>query len=553
MDSMLVAFFEQTPLGMRLLRTRRRWERGLVIVCTLLFLPFVVIVAQHFWFDLQIGVWNSYLFQVGPLLPLVTVPLAAARFVKSWRYEDAYRDSVLQLRETAAADAVPHPTSDPNREQASGSGVYLEGADHLIRLGNPVPTQSVLLAVYSALALLGGVLCLAVAVGYLLVKGHGQLDLASLPWWQDTLLVLSAGVGLFLIGAASGVVRWLRRLHRAGWSEVDSLGVRQFGSQPGDRNTLAWPEVRAFFQIGTRTYCLDTGQRMLLWRVPLRHDREHAQLVKIIAVQTGLAPSSLVPQVQATYQGIHFLPWSAELRTVVIAPILALVILLSGFWPVPQVQFQVQSWTFQPLAARIHAEKPIYTDPLTSDDGNWTAPYPPGQSPSGTAGMTLSYSRAGLTLAAEPNGFEPYVQGSQVYQDAAIEVTFRSLGAMDQYDGVGLVVRGAMISYGDAGSDAGAVNIMFDQQGEWSAFADSVNSDPYAVFDQSDSAIHTGSGIWNTMLVIMQGPEYRIFANGKYVGAYYHTPVQTGPIILQVTSLSEQGAQFRNLRVYPVV
>ena len=76
MDSMLVAFFEQTPLGLRLLRRRRRWERGLVIVCLLPFLPFVVLVGQHFWSDLQIGVWNSYLFQIGPLLPLVTVPLA---------------------------------------------------------------------------------------------------------------------------------------------------------------------------------------------------------------------------------------------------------------------------------------------------------------------------------------------------------------------------------------------------------------------------------------------------------------------------------------------
>jgi hypothetical protein len=552
MDNMVVAFFEQTPLGMRLLRTRRRWESGLVIVCMLVFLPFVVIVGQHFWFDLQAGVWNSYLLQIGPLVPLLTAPLAAARFVKSWRYEDAYRASVLKLRETAAADAVTHQASDPDREQAPGSGALVERTAHLHRLGNPVPTQSILLAFYGSAALLGGVLCLAVAIAFPLVKGHGQLDLASLPLWQDTLLVLSASVGLFLVGASAGVVRWLRRLHRAGWFMVDSLGVREFGTQPGGRDTLAWPEIRAFFQVSARTYCLDTGQRLILWRVPLRSDTEHVQLLKIIAARTGLTPSPLASQVQATYQGIQYLPWSAGLKTVVIAPILALVVLLSGFFPLPQVQFQVQSWTYQPLAARIHAEKPLYTDPLTSDDGNWTAPFPPGEGPSGNSGMTLSYSDAGLTLATTgPNGFEPYVQSGVVYQDAAIEVTFRSLGAMDQYEGVGLSVRGALIdsSYGEADP----VSITFSQQGAWSAFTESILSDPYAVSDQSDSAIHTGSDVWNTMLVVMRGPEYLIFANGQYIGSYYHAPVQSGPIILQVTSLSEQGAQFRNLAVYPVV
>lgn len=545
MDSMLAAFFEQTPLGIHLLRTRRRWERGLVIVCMLPFLPFVVLLGQHFWFGLQTGVWSSYLFQIAPLLPLVSIPLAAARFVKSWRYEDAYRDNVMKLRDTAAADAVNHRKPDLDREQASGAGAHLEGTSHHVRLGNPVPTQSALLAVYGALALLGGVLCLAVAVGFPLVIGHGQFDLASLPFWQDTLLVLSASMGLFLVGASFGMVRWLRRLHRVGWLEVDSLGVRDFGSLTGGRDTLAWPDIRAFFQVDTRTYCLDTGQRVILWRVPWRHDTEHAWLVSNIAAHTGLAPSPLAPVVRATYNRIRYLPWSAGLKMVVIGPILALVVLLSGFWPVPQAQ----SWTFQPLAARIHAEKPIYSDPLTSDIGNWTPPFPPGEGPSGMPGMTLSYSGDGLTLAAEPNGFEPYVQSSQVYQDAAIEVTFRSLGALDHFDGAGLLVRGM---YGDADS----VSITFDQQGEWSAISDSFyrssGSDPYVVIDQSDSAIHTGIGVWNTMLVVMHGPEYRIFANGQYVGAYYHVPVQSGPIMLQVTSLSQKGTQFRNLKVYPV-
>jgi hypothetical protein len=81
---------------------------------------------------------------------------------------------------------------------------------------------------------------------------------------------------------------------------------------------------------------------------------------------------------------------------------------------------------------------------------------------------------------------------------------------------------------GDFGNPA-SIGITIDSSGAWQANDfDFSHADPYAAFGDS-TAIQTGDGATNTLLVAMHGPQYLIFVNGQYLGAYFHAPARPGP------------------------
>ena len=206
--------------------------------------------------------------------------------------------------------------------------------------------------------------------------------------------------------------------------------------------------------------------------------------------------------------------------------------LFATVWPLQWAQ----SRQFQGLVARIHAEQPLYASTLSTDDGNW--------SPSKSQGVLANYSSAGLTLS--PGAGVMLMESQRQYGDIAVEAMMHGDG-LGQYDGMGFVLRG---SFGDPD----AVTVTINQDGTWTAAdLDSTLIDPYAVFDEQNFAIHTDGDAANTLLVLLRGPQYLIFINGQYVGAYYHAPAHVASIGLWVNSIDGATGTFSVVKIYPAV
>lgn len=389
---------------------------------------------------------------------------------------------------------------------------------------------------------------------------------------------------------------------------VDDWGIRHIsGGRQRDNRSVAWYEARAFYRIEERpfadldaelmqrmgtyspqlrdslqkaaqasstTYFLDGGNGLVTWTLTRRAKREdiaeHGRLCRLITTRTGLPLRDLTdqaiavskaaasakkgtaptPAVVAAYLdggGIPLVPTSSRraprLRKILTrGPILSILLIYGGGWGLQHLQI----WQYGNLVARIHAEKPLFYDPLTHDDGLW----PVLEASNGDA--SYAYLHGGYWIA-DGWGEANLVQ---TYGDVAVEATVRQYPAnyqtekMGDLHGVGLTLR-------KTDNPFGIVTFTIDPLGDWFLmryrdWGSDAGQWQVLAFGQHSKTVHWGVGVRNHLLVDMRGSQYICFVNGQLIAAVTDNALTSGNVGVWVDDNSTEGL-FNDFTVYPAV
>jgi hypothetical protein len=111
-----------------------------------------------------------------------------------------------------------------------------------------------------------------------------------------------------------------------------------------------------------------------------------------------------------------------------------------------------------------------------------------------------------------------FAYGSPTYGDVAVEVTAAQRGTAEN-DGVGILARVT-----ESQDDRIAFVVM--PSGDWwiARFhytTGNPEDDWTFLYDGYSSAIHTGDGAQNQLLMILRGAVYYCFVNGRYLGSFH--------------------------------
>ena len=194
------------------------------------------------------------------------------------------------------------------------------------------------------------------------------------------------------------------------------------------------------------------------------------------------------------------------------AALLALVAVgICGMWMIDQQRSDVNIRT---LSARVAAETPLFSDPLSSANHAWPVQPPTTADPTG-----LAFAHGGYAINGGPDQDNYNVWRGARYADLAVAVTLREVAVPD-YDVAGLVARVQGAGNGDADK------IIFDispSRGFWELFhyqpGQGPPDDGWHYLGIGDSAaIHTGAGATNRLMLVIVGTTYLCYVNGQFVG-----------------------------------
>jgi hypothetical protein len=236
-----------------------------------------------------------------------------------------------------------------------------------------------------------------------------------------------------------------------------------------------------------------------------------------------------------------------------IVPIVLILALFIGgsFFVSARLQDYQQGY-FAGLVGKLHAETPLFSDPMSTDDGQWVVEKP------SAADNQSSYAFVdGAYQMSGQSGQFVAAFAALVYGDAAVEVTARQVGAArdDTTQGVGLVLR----------SNGGTNMVVFyvsTVDGSWTLDhylynAQQPDTSLAYVDEGNSSAIQQGAGATNRLLVLARGQTYLLYINDRFITAYtdrYHDthdlPV-AGPAGVYVSDGAITG-YFTDFAVYPV-
>ncbi len=578
------ALRRSTMQGQRYARARRRWWLAFASATVILYLVSLGQACVAFWQDWQHGVWgNDLLDHSSDLLGTCFLLFGLLQFARMERREAdaqaearAWREAAIQGNDQLAprANMQPGPLTDP------------ELAISLMKVGplpNPAARNGLALAAMAALLGLSGVGAIILfAVGTVTpMPAHTQAHISA----QDQ--VFAAGllaVGLTLLALAMWMGQWAWRMRRPLYLVADTSGLALAeGRRARERTHIAWHSARTFFVVKhmnggveATTYVLDADDDLLIWtidqRTPAATQTASERLCKTIVMRTGLPLRAPVvrPEVRATRStrarratgperiagaAVPGTPASqvaglparrlTPLTVIVAMSLVSILLFAASGWGLQQFQTRL----FQSYVARIHAERPLYHDALTHDDGQWPV-HPPSASDGGYRFVNNSYE---MTGGPENVGTAPVfgltASTAQTYEDAAIEVTVRESYGVSSYGGIGLVLR--------QGSDqAHTVGFSIDKTGEWTiSNFDFSNLD---IVSGQNPAIHTGNEATNRLLVLMRGSQYICYVNDQLVGVFYNSAPQTNAtvqdshIALWLPDHTAVGS-FSDFTIYPAV
>lgn len=393
------------------------------------------------------------------------------------------------------------------------------------------------------------------------IAGVAVLSIAS---YLLALILLIPGSGRWRVTADDFGMTWQRKRSRRGQAHVP------------------WGSVRSFFAHESyspfrTTYVLTTDNAVLGWALTSNskadENAESERLVRLIVTHTRLplrylslrAPSAAQAQEQvalphgpgletdllADLARMQRRPIRRVLRGLAVTLPLALLIFFGTQGASSRLQGYQQTY-FVRLPAQIHAETPLFQDPLSYDDGNWLVEKPSASDNEASyAFVDGAYQLTGRTGQFVDSPIAP------VYSDAAVEVTARQIGQAPQsgHDGVGLVVR----LDGDQGMVAFYVS---PTDGSWTLAHYRYNADnpdyswEYMGYGTS-SAIQRGDEAVNRLLVLMRGSTFLLYVNDHFIDSFtdryheIHNLLSAG----QIGVYLNEGATiaiFSDFAVYPV-
>jgi hypothetical protein len=479
----------------------------------------------------------------------------------------------LASGDTQAAPPAATQPKAPSAEALAGPSLRF---NRLRALDGPLQTRP-----------LPGLLALSLQTGPLVVYGLTQLlSVTSNSQVSDNALnPVVTVVGPVYVAGCSAVAILLLTKRRHLRVTADDLRITWRRGIFHRARSAYWTAVRSFVRVtyapsrasaNTYTaYLLDTGDAVLAWMETPgagRDKLDQADALAGVIVSRAHLPLRDLTELVTALSDAHSHPDSLdhfgllpnvleELRTLghksllTRAALLSTILLVVLGIAIPLVGVQrledYQHSYFASLPQKLHAETPIFYDPLIAFDNQWST-----QKPSKDNGnVSLSY-RNGTYQMTGQSGCYVYSYPAPAYTDVAVEVTAVQVGtAADGYDGVGLMLRA------DTDQDM-IVFYVSPTNRSWSLAHRLYNPEhpdnSWEDLDDGTSAyVHTGANASNTLLVLVRGQTYLLYVNGHFLDTYSNTYPSDPylPIAGQAGLYVNDGATtgvFSNFSVYPV-
>jgi hypothetical protein len=268
-------------------------------------------------------------------------------------------------------------------------------------------------------------------------------------------------------GVAWHEARTFYRIEQRPFADLDAELLRRMGTY----SSRLQDTMHKAAQPSSTTYFLDTGTGLVTWTLTRRAKREdiaaHGRLLRPITTRTGLPLRDVTNQAIAVSKaaasakkgtppraavvtayldggGTPLLPTSYGgsprwRKVLTLGPIVSVLLMCGSGWSLQHLQ----TWQYSGLVPRILAEKPLFYDPLTYDDGLWPV------HPATSEDASYSFEHAAYVIA---NGGGE-AQTGQIYGDAAVAVTVRQRPTsysekMGDLHGAGLTLRETDNPYG---------------------------------------------------------------------------------------------------------
>jgi hypothetical protein len=545
--NMLLVALERGPADVR---RRLRFARIMIFsTLALLLLAFFAAGLLGLWQAWETADWFRFWLPVFPfafvflllltlfLIPGVRVPWTILTSVPAGGQE--LRDAAASGDERLAPLAVIQPAPISPAELPSGQ----VRVGPLRRLAPTSVNGAVPIALLAFLPLI--MILVFIPIFFLILDGTVQsssspffVAFPSLLFLPFVALIIAAIVSArgrrFYVTADEQGLEWpdtSGQSHlRANWSQIRSLSrvnISLYGSAPAYNNAAVWGQ--------RTTYILDAGDTQLLWSVlPFGGTRESGaseSLLRLAVARSGRAlrdlstfaaelsrasVSSAPAGSFASLPGVYAVgarqkrpPLRLRYAALGLVPLLLLGALLgTGGW----LQSYQASY-FQSLPARIHAETPLYHDDLSYQTGDWPTHVADANDYQGFA-----YADGAYQLSGQGSG-KPVsaLQWSATYGDAAVEVTATQLGAPPSSgnDGVGVIAR-------SSANNNNFVMLQVNHASRWTLWHyRGAASEPWTnLAGGASTAIHTGPGATNRLLLVVRGQTLLCYVNDQYVGSY---------------------------------
>jgi hypothetical protein len=458
------------------------------------------------------GDWQTFWDSASGVLRLVPLGLLGRRdtFVATQRASAA----VFTAREAAIArnaELAPIATEQPGTQRADDLALGFATIGSLRRSTGSRATGQV--AGFVILAIIGVTLAIVALAVALTVPRGSTTTIAA--------LALAGGAAACILPAILLFLQWRRQ--RLVIVRVDDIGLSWADGGVHRRQAhIGWHEAQAFMSVSFRgtsirrdVFALDAGKVVLSWTIKSaasESEREaHELLSRLIVSHTALQLRDLTatiekleqPKTEQPARVQHPLqvgatgdlilgPTVADPKTnrkvrwgclTTLAFMLPVALLYGSGWLLQRYQPQYHKG----LAARIHAEQPLYTDPLGLDDGDWLVQQPTPSDPRSYTYKNLTYQPSGKDSTQFMDAWP-----ERAFGDAAVEVTVRQIGTDPGNDGVGLELRGGENPYR-------MVVFMVDSSGSWFLWNYKYVSDNadknWDLIDSGSSHTDSGSGV----------------------------------------------------------
>lgn len=370
---------------------------------------------------------------------------------------------------------------------------------------------------------------------------------------MSTVLLVCNCFNLLFIIVYFGAVGFLQRRKLIITTDAEGLSWR-LGTR-GEPRRMLWSGVQGFYvaqyerssvwgRQSTVAHILDTDDVSIGWLVPQSAppDRQFDmwRLAHTIATRTGAPPRDLAVvhdivegKLRATSQPVAGIPealfasierahkYLARRTWVAITVGVALALSIGAieFKTVDIVQ-SFQRGYFAGLPPKIHAETPIFSDALTLPDNSWQV----ARAVKADKSLRYGVSDGAYQLTGESN-VTALAPGA--YENIAVEVTVRQNGLVPRTTGPDdrpyEPVDGAGLAFWANGNEEMVFTVSptdgsweLGETSDYGTGSVSVFSNDYGV----SSAVHTGDGASNDLLVLVRGQVILMYVNGSLVGTY---------------------------------
>ncbi|WIG60081.1 MAG: hypothetical protein OJF49_002829 [Ktedonobacterales bacterium] len=485
------------------------------------------------------GDWLTYSIT---LLSLGTfgIPLARVAILRDSRAH--LFAPVAALRQAArTGDAKLAPGAVEPSDATSASALSSESA-RIGPLRRPASAFAIVCVALGALFLL--VLFVYVPIGFA----------AGNPSVAEALIValLPSGALLTLLGW-----RLLSPLYvRAGMDDLRWRGAS------GRLRRISWHAVHAFYRVSNSydretLYVLDAGASVFAWRASMTaidapQTLASAHLCTVITARTGLplrdltveatriaelAPSDpplaggapepapipgIIPRREVRRRG--------RIAAIALSPFLALALVSLSL-------MIYQPHYYEGLYSQAHAHRPLYSDTLAADDGDWPV------------SATMTFSEQAYKITDDDSESILYAAMPHSYDNALFEVTARTVGS-DNLSGPGFAIKGQHFA------DPLLVFYVSPDGTWWLKRTSSLfRYEGYKFIELGDSsAIHSGFGADNRIAVLVQGNSFTFYVNGTYITGYQDDALSGGQVGLYADpSYPDPNSHyFRDFAIYPL-